>query len=219
MCYGWKLGFLVVMATMAISCHASGSEGVESSNVEAMSPTAKSSMIPLGNHASFRELAEEVGVQCQEPDKGDGCVAQDDTDPHAADYFDVELHPACDENGIYGGVVAGRGAQLANRLPPMDTQVNATLPKGQFVCIRAIARIGQFISHYYVTAVPVAAVAECKGNDLCHLYGDRHIRFAVPPASPCRLDSSGLHGHCASGWMTEDGLEVFSLGLRGEDGE
>jgi hypothetical protein len=129
------------------------------------------------------------------------------------------LHPDCDDEGVYGGVVAALGADLANRLPPMDTKINATLSKGQFVCIRAIARIGQSISRYYVTAVPVSGVTGCRDNDLCRVYGDRRIRFAAPAVSPCRLDPSGVNGHCASGWAIEESLEVFSLGLRGEDSE
>lgn len=218
--YGWKLSFVVAMVSLTItSCQASGSKGVESSGAEPVSPIAQSAMAPVRNHASFRDLAQEVGAQCREPDKGEGCVAQDDMDPNAADYFDVELLPDCDENGFFGGVVAAEGADLANRLPPKDTKINATLSKGQFVCIRAIARIGQSISRYYVTAVPVSAVSGCRGNDLCRVYGDRSIRFAVPPVSPCRLDSSGLNGGCASGWTTDESLEEFSLGLRGEDSE
>lgn len=218
--YGWKLSFVVAMASLTItSCQASGSKGVESSGAKPSSTMAQSSMSPAQNHVSFRDLAQEVGVQCREPDKGEGCVAQDDAAPNAADYFDIELHPGCDENGFYGGVIAAQGADLANRLPPKDTKINATLAKGQFVCIRAIARIGQSVSRYYVTAVPVSAVSGCKGNDLCHVYGDRSIRFATPPVSPCRVDSSGLSGDCASGWTTEESLEEFSLGLRGEDSE
>ena len=218
--YGWKLSFVVAMVGLiTTSCQASDSKSVQSSRIQPSSPVARSSMATTTNHASFHDLAQEVGVQCRDRDKGEGCVAQDDTDPNAADYFDVELHPGCDENGLYGGVVAAQGADLANRLPPKDTKISATLSKGQFVCIRAIARIGQSISRYYVTAVPVSAVAGCRDNDLCRVYGDRSIRFAVPPVSPCRLESSGLKGSCASGWTTEEGLEEFSLGLRGEDSE
>jgi hypothetical protein len=217
--YGWRLGFVVAMASLIVaSCQASNSKSLESSGVEPSSPVAEGSM-PHADHASFRDLAEEVGVQCREPDKGEGCIAQDETDPYAADYFDVELHPNCDQFGVYGGVVAVQGAGLANKLPPMDTKINATLSKGQFVCIRAIARIGQSISRYYVTAVPVSGVTGCRDNDLCRVYGDRSIRFAAPVTSPCRLDSSGLNGDCASGWAAEESLELFSLGLRGEDGE
>lgn len=217
--YGWTLSFVVAMASLTIaSCQASNSKSLESLGAESSSPVAQGS-VPHANHASFRDLAEEVGVQCREPDKGEGCIAQDDTDPHAADYFDVELHPGCDQYGVYGGVVAAQGADLANRLPPMDTKISATLSKGQFVCIRAIARIGQSISRYYVTAVPVSGVTGCRDNDLCRVYGDRNIRFASPAIFPCRLDASGLNGDCASGWTDEESLELFSLGLRGEDGE
>lgn len=218
--YGWKLSFAVAMVSLTIaSCQASNSKSLESSGTEPLSAVTQGSMPPAKKHASFRDLAEEAGVLCREPDKGEGCIAQDDTDPRAADYFDVELHPDCDQYGVYGGVVAAQGADLANKLPPMDTKINATLSKGQFVCIRAIARIGQSISRYYVTAVPVSGVTGCRDNDLCRVYGDRNIRFAAPVTSPCRLDSSGLNGDCASGWTAEESLELFSLGLRGEDGE
>jgi hypothetical protein len=216
----WRLCYMVAMLSLTItSCQASGLKSVESSRVEPLSPIAQSSVIHAKKHASFRDLAKEVGVQCKDLDKGEGCMAQDDTDPHAADYFDVELHPGCDDEGMYGGVVAAQGTDLANRLPPMDTKINATLSKGQFVCIRAIARIGQSISRYYVTAVPISGVTGCQGNDLCRVYGDRSIRFAAPAVSPCRLEPSGLSGDCASGWATEGSLEAFSLGLHGEDSE
>ncbi|WP_157475059.1 hypothetical protein [Lysobacter sp. Root494] len=207
--YGWKLGLVVAMVSLnATSCQAGDSKRIQS-----LATTTT-------NHASFRDLAQKVGVQCRDSDKGEGCVAQDDEDPNAADYFDVELHPDCDESGLYGGVVAAEGADLANRLPPKDTKISATLSKGQFVCIRAIARIGQSISRYYVTAVPVSAVVVgCRNNALCRVYGDRSIRFAAQPVAPCRLDSSVLSGDCASGWTSEENLEEFSLGLHGEDGE
>jgi len=217
---GWRLCFMVAMLSLTItSCQARVSKSVESSDVEPLSPRAQSSVTHTKNHPSFRDLAREVGVQCKDLDRGEGCMAQDDTDPHAADYFDVELHPGCDEWGMYGGVIAAQGAELANRLPPMDTKVNAILSKGQFVCIRAIARVGQSISRYYVTAVPISGVTGCRDNKLCRVYGDRSIRFASPAVSPCRLDRSGLNGDCASGWATEGSLEVFSLGLHGEDSE
>ena len=216
--YRRKLGFGVAMVALTImSCQASDSKNVELP--DAQSPMAGTTTAITTNRTSFRDLAQEVGVQCRDSDAGEGCVAHDDTDPNAADYFDVELLPRCDENGLYAGVVSAQGADLANRLPPKDTKINATLAKGQFVCVRAIARIGQSISRYYVTAVPVSAVVGCSGNDLCRIYGDRSIRFAVPPVSPCRLESSGPKGGCASGWTTEESLEEFSLGLRGEDGE
>jgi hypothetical protein len=216
---GWKLGLVVAMVSLtATSCQASDSKNVESPVAKPLPPMVRSSTTTT-NHASFRDLAQKVGVQCRDSDKGEGCVAQDDADPNAADYFDVELQPDCDEGGLYGGVVAAEGADLANRLPPKDTKINATLSKGQFVCIRAIARIGQSISRYYVTAVPVSAVAGCRNNALCRVYGDRSIRFAAQPVAPCRLDSSVPTGDCASGWTSEENLEEFSLGLRGEDGE
>jgi hypothetical protein len=218
--YGRKLSFVIAIISLSVtSCQASGSKSVESPGVDPLSPMTQSSITHAKNHASFRDLAREVGVQCKDLDKGEGCMAHDDTDPHAADYFDVELHPGCDEEGMYGGVVSPQGAELANKLPPMDTKINATLSKGQFVCIRAIARIGQSISRYYVTAVPVSGVSGCRDNDLCRVYGDRSIRFATPMVSPCRLEPSGLNGGCASGWATEESLEVFSLGLHGEDSE
>jgi hypothetical protein len=218
--YGWKRRLVVAMVGLSItSCQASGSKSAESTGAEPLSPIAQGPVTHTKSHVSFRDLAREVGVQCKNLDKGEGCMAQDDTDPYAADYFDVELHPGCDEEGMYGGVVAAQGAELANRLPPKDTKINATLSKGQFVCIRAIARIGQSISRYYVTAVPVSGVSGCRDNDLCRVYGDRSIRFATPAVSPCRLESSGLNGSCASGWATEESLEVFSLGLHGEDSE
>jgi hypothetical protein len=215
----WELGLVMAMVSLTTtSCQAGDSKSVQSGTGPS-SPVVRSPATTTTNHASFRDLAQKVGVQCRDSDKGEGCVAQDDADPSAADYFDVELHPDCDESGLYGGVVAAEGADLANRLPPKDTKINATLSKGQFVCIRATARIGQSISRYYVTAVPVSAVAGCRDNALCRVYGDRSIRFAAQPAAPCRLDSSVLTGDCASGWTSEENLEEFSLGLRGEDGE
>jgi len=217
---GWKRSFVVaVVGFTATSCHASGSGGVGSSGSAQLSPVAPVFLRPAAECAQFRELAKEVGVQCREPDKGEGCVAQDDSDPVAADYFEVELHPGCDMAGLYGGVVVDR-AVLANKLPPRDTMVKAILSKGQLVCIQAIARIGGSISRYYVTAVSASSVAACKVSNLCRIYGDRRIQWPVPPAdSSCRLEPSRSKGNCLSGWVAEESLEAFSLGMSGEVGE
>lgn len=211
---GWwmRVCVVAVFGSAAVSCWAGDSRGVEPfGSLQA----SVESLVPLGtDHASFRELAKAAGVQCQDPDKGEGCIDQDNGDPHAADYFDVELLPGCDGESLYAGVVAERGVHLTNRLPPRDTRINATLSKGQLVCVRAIARVGQSISNYYITTAPVSSVAACRSNRLCQIYGDRSIQWAATPSagSPCRPDPS-VAGNCATGWVHEESLEVFSLGL------
>lgn len=215
-----KFGISILMAGVAVApCRARTSVSGDSSGAPPRAPIAQGSST-AASHSAFRALADEVGVQCREPDKGEGCVAQDEADPHAGDYFDVELLPDCGEDGFYAGVVAAEGADLANRLPPEDTGVNATLSKDQLVCIRAIARSGPLISRYYVTAVPVADVAGCRRNDLCLVYGDRGVQWKDSPhVTPCRLHSTtGPVGDCASGWAADHDLEAFSLGFQSESG-
>jgi hypothetical protein len=50
---------------------------------------------------------------------------------------------------------------------------------------------------------------------LCVGYGDRPIRWITPPlGQPCkRKDESTYSGDCAAGWVNQDTLEEFSMGL------
>lgn len=210
-----------VCVVAVVGLTAAPSRAYDSRDAEPSGIASQSEVPAAVNHASFRELAKVVGVHCTDPDKGEGCMEQDAGDPHAADYFDVELLPDCDGDDLYAGVVAERGVHLTNKLPPWDTRINATLSKGQLVCVRALARAGQSILYYYIAPVPVSSVAACRGTPLCQIYGDRSIQWAAkPPAgSPCRLDSTELAGNCASGWAHEESLELFPLGLRGKGAE
>lgn len=84
---GWwtRLCVGAVFGSAAVSCWASDLRGIEflgSIQASVVSP------VPRGtDHAVFRELAKIAGVHCRDPDKGEGCVVQDDGDPHAADYL------------------------------------------------------------------------------------------------------------------------------------
>lgn len=215
----WKVRLVILIGTgfLVASCQARDmNEGKRPVAVKQSSARPGSALSTKGKSIEF---SKEIGVQCREPDKGEHCIAQE-SDPNSADYFDVELRPECNENGLYAAVISDQGAELVNKLPPRDTKITAVLSQGQFVCVRAIARIGQDVSRYYVTAVPVSDVAGCDGNELCRIYGNRSIEWRIPhDGSLCRRSPSGLHGACASGWVIEKDLEVFSMGLQGEDGE
>lgn len=207
--------FLVAMLGVA-SCRAE--DAAPTSEGAAQVSTESGASLP--SPTDLRELAQTAGVECRDPDKGLQCIAEDKSDPRSGDYFDVELRPGCGEDGLFAGVSRG-DALLVDRLPPNDTVRRATLSRGQLVCVQAIAGVGQNASRYYVTSVPVGDVSGCSGNKLCEMYGDRPIQWHVPrDQSTCRLDSHGRPvGGCASGWIEGEALDIFSMGLRGEDGQ
>jgi hypothetical protein len=129
--------------------------------------------------------------------------------PENGDIYDVELRPDCGADGFFGGVAEKSGAELRDGLPPTDETTVAVLPKGQFVCILAIARAGQQPDYFYVTTIQTSAVPECKGNHLCDLYGDRTVGMRMPPV-PCPVTGDTS---CVAGWIDADAVESFDNGM------
>jgi hypothetical protein len=129
--------------------------------------------------------------------------------PENGDIYDVELMPSCGGDGFFGGVAARDGAELRDALPPKDESTPAILPKGQLVCIQAIARAGQQPEYFYVSTLHASAVAACKGNPLCEAYGDRPIE-TLASATPCPVTGDAA---CAAGWIDADAIEAFENGM------
>lgn len=147
-------------------------------------------------------LLKAVGGECEDLSAGKACFAGD---------YDLELVPGCGDGGFFAGVSNDAGALLVDRAPPDDTRKIATLSKGQFVCIEAIARARQEPAYYYVTTVPVEDVGACAGNELCEAYGDREITWHVDPS---RFEGRRPGPRpSASGWIDANDLDVFSNGL------
>ena len=184
---------------------ASATDSLEASPASA--PDAAQAAAPGGDgvvprpEAGTAGLLQAVGGRCGDVAAGEACFAGD---------YDLELAPGCGDDGFFAGVGGEDGAVLLDRAPPDDTVQVATLSRGQFVCIEAIARAGQDPAYYYVTAIPVSEVEACAGNALCQTYGDREVRWHAGAArTGARTAASGR----ASGWVDADALDVFSNGL------
>jgi hypothetical protein len=120
----------------------------------------------------------------------------------------------CSDDSFYGGITAKAGVTLEDQVSTDRAQPVARLQDKQFVCIEATARKGEQ-ERYFVRAVPVTSVPGCKGNDLCKSYGDHFIQWiAKRSGKPCqRKDRKSYKGDCAAGWIDNDALEEFSMGL------
>jgi hypothetical protein len=161
---------------------------------------------PAAAAESLAAFAARIRVECSQ-DRGNlTCVGGK---PENGDLYDVELRPDCGPDGFFGGVAEESGAELRDALPPKDEKTLAVVPKGQLLCIEAIGRAGQQPEYFYVTTIQVPAVAACKGNRLCDLYGDRRVDMKSGP-SPCPVTGDRS---CAAGWIDADTVESFENGM------
>lgn len=201
---------LAVGASALLGCSAAPRSGSESTSAMAVNPAPENvsktdPRLATTRHADF---ATRIGADC--PSNGPSDAMCDGGN------YDVELRDDCSAAGFFGGVSAKAGSALLNGLPPKDTAVVGKLAKGQLLCIRAIARAGQNPNWYYVTALPVAAIAGCEGNALCTTYGDRPIAWTQPARAraTCTLRSMDRPDTgCASGWIDAEAVEAFSNGM------
>ena len=155
---------------------------------------------------SLEDFATRIRVECTPRGADLDCIGGK---PENGDIYDVELRPDCSAGGFFGGVAEEGGAELRDALPPKDEVTLAVLPKGQLLCIEAIGRAGQQPEYFYVTTIRASAVAACKNNRLCDLYGDRRIDMKSNPA-PCPLTGDRS---CAAGWIDADAVEAFENGM------
>lgn len=126
--------------------------------------------------------------------------------------YEVELL-GCGRDAFYAGIANGGGARLDDRIENAEAGTIANLADKQFVCVAAIAK-GKPEDRYYVVAVPVASVPQCKGKQICRQYGDRPVRWMeAAPSVPCRREGTGYGPGCAAGWVDKSLLDEFSNGL------
>lgn len=177
------------------------------------SPVPETPAAPPADGGSA-DFARALGVHCDDPGKGQGCIAGN---MDAGDFYDIELSPSCGQDGFFAGVSEAE-APLLDTLPVTGskTRINAKLSQGQFLCVQATARAGQQPAYYYVIAIPTAGIAACQGKPICSRYGDRQIDFVARPrtGTACSPATGGRYqGDCAHGWVDAQRLDVFSDGL------
>ena len=171
-------------------------------------------LVPAGGHAQdaavaksradIERISKKTSAECRrDPRAGVLCEASG---------YKVELR-GCERDAFYAGVANEKGARLDDRIDNAEANTVANLADKQFVCVAAIAK-GTPEDRYYVIAVPVASVPECKGKAICRQYGDRTIRWMqAEPSVPCRRQGAGYGPGCAAGWVDKSVLDEFSNGL------
>lgn len=141
-------------------------------------------------------FAARIGVSCDTVKERLSCIGGK---PEVGDYYDVDLHPGCSADGWFARVVAPHGADLRDRIAPIDRRTIATLSKDQPLCIKAVGRSGGHASYYYVQQLPSDAAIGCTG-DICMGAGKRPARPLAKP--PCAIASDGRpNDACAAGWI------------------
>lgn len=208
-------GLLLALAACAAG---ESSSPATSSPTIATAPATASTAAPVSASASadsgLAALIQASGVKCSDASKGAGCTAGD---VDSGDFYDVELSPACGEQGFFAGVAEDKGVDTLDAVPSTGSRVSTTarLSKGQLVCVQAIGRAGQNPLFYYLVAIPAATVGKCKGSALCETYGDRPISGMKEMGSEaCHVAGPGHYaGNCAQGWVSADVLDLFSDGM------
>ncbi|MBB6572445.1 hypothetical protein [Xanthomonas arboricola] len=208
-------GLMLPGLLLALSACTAG-ESAAPAAPPATSTASTASPAPAQNPISgkFAALIQASGVKCSDAETAKGCTAGDvDT----GDFYDVELSPACGDDGFFAGVVQPQGVDALSAVPTTGSNAvaNVNLAQGQLVCVQGIGRTGQNPLYYYVVAIPTSSVAKCKNNALCEKYGGRAIKRLKPSAGDtCHVTAPGQYvGDCAQGWVSADALDVFSNGL------
>jgi hypothetical protein len=130
-----------------------------------------------------------------------------------ADGYEVDVS-GCGNDMLFGQVIDDAGATLGTRLDAGKSTPVVKLKPHQFLCLVAVAKKAGAPQRYYVEAFPAERVADCKGNDLCKTFPVEWV--ATPPAGKCEWvgDTGEFTGGCAAGWVDEDALDVYSMGLK-----
>lgn len=200
-----SISFCVTLAALVSACGPTGRPEIASQPAEhsmEVSNAPPSVSIISSGVASLAKLA---NVKCAATDS--------DQISCTAGRLSVDLYESCGREGFFGAVSIDDGITLKAR-PEADAGSVARLGGGQFLCIRGLARQEQNPEWYFVMTIPVATVAACMDKELCRIYGDRPIDWAVPRSGkPCVLKNDQYAGDCASGWATAESIEVFSEGI------
>jgi hypothetical protein len=148
-----------------------------------------------------------IGVECKAPvNNVQSCVSGN---------YQIELIQNCESGAFYAGVAQEGGVILKDRIVGDDPKDVAKLSDKQFVCVQGIAKTAQESEWFYVVAVPVSEVTDCKDNSICQDYGDKPVDWLLnKPTGECHLvGTNGFTGSCAAGWIKPDALDQFSNGL------
>jgi len=197
--------FCMALAMLVSACGTAGRSEMDSqpagNSMEEMNAPLPPAIIP----PAVDSLANAANVECAATNNGHtSCIAGK---------LSVDLYESCGRDGLFGAVSTDDGIAVKER-PETDAGSVARLGGGQFLCIRGVARQEQNPEWYFVMAIPVATVAGCANRELCRIYGDRPVAWAVPPSgNPCVLKSDRYAGDCASGWVAAESIEVFSEGI------
>jgi len=166
---------------------------------------------PVGAHAvnsptesagALSAFAARIGVTCGSERGRLTCMGGK---PEVGDYYDVELHPGCGADGWFAHVSAADGAEIRDRIAPIDRRTIATLSMDQPLCIEAVGRSGGHASYYYVHQLPSDAAVWCTG-ETCVGTGRRPARRHAK--TPCAIASGGQpNGACAAGWIRAEAVK------------
>jgi len=193
-----KLPLRVAFASILIPLLLAGicsCTGASAKPVAAATPAHAAARTPSAT-ATLLAFARQIGVTCdngQEPLK---CIGGR---PEVGDYYDIELHPGCGDDGWFAAVIASQGADLRDRIAPTDRTTLARLYKGELLCVQAIGRSGEHASYYYARQAACVAVAACNGFD------NSSATSARPPAS-CSNPSDARPNACAAGWVRAEAV-------------
>jgi hypothetical protein len=130
-----------------------------------------------------------------------------------SDGYNVDLS-GCRGDMLFGQVMDDAGATLGTRLDSGKSKPVAKLKPHQFLCVIATAKKPGVSPRYYVAAYPADRVPDCKGSDLCKAQPIEWV--GTPPTAKCEwIGTSGdFTGGCAAGWVDEDSIELYSMGLK-----
>lgn len=166
--------------------------GERSTVVSKMAPASRPTVEPL----TVEELAKLAGEPCDTPLDGNHCTS---------DESDFELTPDCAVHGYYAAVKNPDGAAMLSKVPPQNNIVRSTISFGQLVCVQAVARIKNYPSYAFVTAISSVNPSVCTS---CVGFGRRKIVWSVPHEDgSCKEVTPGrFEGGCAIGWVDGDDL-------------
>jgi hypothetical protein len=160
---------------------------------------------PAALQARLLKIDPGAKAECHKDSYGNAACT---SDGYAVDLSD------CSGDMSFGQVMDDAGATLGTRLDASLSKPMAKLKQHQFLCVIATAKKAGASQRYYVAAYPAERVPACKGSDLCKAQPIEWV--GTPPTAKCDwLGTSGdFTGGCAAGWVDEDSVELYSMGLK-----
>jgi hypothetical protein len=198
-----RSAFLALTAVVAAGC-APNTEG-DARHGQTPRPELAAQVIP--NRPDALQAIE--GLACKPPTNGIyNCSAAG---------FDVSgSQAACDAGSASFGRISASDVALAGTLNQPADATSIHLKSGQWVCVQysADSASGEQ-SRLYVTAIPAPLVTNCTAHRDCGS-DDTPLRGNAR----CRIDKSHQYTKgCATGWIPEEAVIVYSMGLNGQYAE